>query len=95
MTIYLNPQTMTKEEFLAKFGLGVPRGGLSESDVTDHSEVCVVCLVDNGPFRAAGIMNGMRDLRDFTLPEDGRPKTFYIVKTEDINREGGPDRPVE
>ncbi len=94
MTIYLNPETMTKEEFLNRYGEDIPPELLKESDVTDHSEICVVCLVNNGPFRAAGIMDGMRDLRDFTLPSDHRPKTFFLVKTEDINELGGPDRPV-
>jgi len=94
MTIYLNPETMTKEEFLDKHGVEVDVDAVREYDLDDHSEECVVCIVDNGAFRAAGIMGGDRDFKDFTSPTDLRPKKFFAVKTEDINKEGGPDRLV-
>ena len=94
MIIYLNPTEMTKEAFLKKHGRWLLRDEVANYNLDDHSETCVVCLVDNGPFTAAGIMHGQRDLEDFTDQDDPRFKTFYVVNTKDINAEGGPGRPV-
>ena len=89
MTIYLNPPKMSKEDFLLKKGARLPQEDVHTHNLDDHSKTCVVCLVDNGMFRAAGILDGQRDLSDFTDPSDHRPKKFYIVSTSDINAEGG------
>lgn len=99
MTQYLNPTTMTKEEFLAKHGQEIAEKALKtlstlkkNFSLEDRSENCVVVLVDNhGMFSAAGIMNGDRDLRDFTDPSDPRLRKFFLVSTAAINAEGGPD----
>ncbi|KKM03785.1 hypothetical protein LCGC14_1770910 [marine sediment metagenome] len=91
MTQYLNPTTMTKEEFLAKHGTRIDENALSGFATEDRSVNCVVVLVDNGMFRAAGIMDGERDLQDFMDPSDMRPRSFYLVKTAAINAEGGVD----
>ena len=85
---------MTKEEFLQKYGVQVQRGSLLNWDCDDHSETCVICLVDNGQFTAAGILYGQGDLLDFTDPSDLWPKKFYIVHTTAINAEGGPSKEV-
>ena len=36
----------------------------------------VVCVVDNGPFEAAGVMTGPEELDAFSRPDDLRPKTW-------------------
>ena len=92
MTTYLNPMTMSKEEFLHKHGVEISPEDVANYQLTDHSELCVVCLVDNGAFTGAGVMDE-RDRRDFLDPSDTRPKRFYIVDTSHINMAGGPDRP--
>lgn len=95
MTQYLNPTSMTKEEFLAKHGQEIAESALKTVGIgwnlKDRSTNCVVVLVDNGAFSAAGIMNGDRDLRDFTDPNDPRSRKFFLVKTAAINAEGGVD----
>lgn len=91
MTQYLNPTTMTKEAFLQKHGTQIPEVMLSSFVTEDRSENCVVVLVDNGFFSAAGIINGDRDVQDFTSPTDYRPRSFYVVKTAAINAEGDVD----
>lgn len=88
MTQYINPRPpMTKENFLATHGIRVDESDLSNFNLDDRSETCIVCLVDNGPFTAAGIMDGERDLRDFTDPSDPRTRSFYQVPTAVINDE--------
>ncbi len=94
MTIYLNPTTMTKKEFLKKNGTLVPQDQVSSKNLDDHSEICIVCLVNNGPFTAAGILDGQRDFIDFIRPYDFRPKIFFTVPTSAINAEGGPAKEV-
>lgn len=95
MTIYLNPQTMSKEEFLQKHGVKVDPSTLSSDDFNDHSRICMVCLVNNGLFTAAGVIYGERDYREFLDKSDLRPKTFFMVRTSIINAEGGPNKKVE
>lgn len=95
MTQYLNPSSMTKEEFLAKHGQKIAESALKTlstiSNFEDRSTNCVVVLVDNGAFSAAGILDGSRDLQDFTDPTDMRPRKFFLVETAAINAEGGVD----
>jgi hypothetical protein len=38
-----------------------------------------VCLVDNGPFTAAGIAFSEDELEQFSEPSDSRPKTWYLA----------------
>lgn len=91
MTQYLNPTSMTKEAFLAKYGTQIEEVALKNFSPEDRSVNCVVVLVDNGAFSAAGIMDGERDLCDFTDPSDPRPRKFFLVKTAAINAMGGVD----
>jgi hypothetical protein len=94
MTIYLNPPHTTKEDFLAEHGKEIGLSDVALANLDDHSKNCIVCLVDNGPFKAAGILFGQFDYDEFTSPDDPRPKKFYDVSTEAINAEGGPGRQV-
>lgn len=97
MTQYLNPTSMTKEAFLAKYGQQIEESALKalvsleNFSFADRSTTCIVVWVNNGAFSAAGIMDGERDLRDFTDPDDIRPRKFFLVSTAAINAEGGLD----
>ena len=94
MTIYLNPPKMSKEAFLQKHGESVLESDVELYNLDKHDTVCLVCLVNNGSFNAAGILHGQRDREDFTSPSDPRPRAFFRVPTSAINEEGGPDRAV-
>lgn len=94
MTIYLSPSRMTKEEFLQKHGEPVPESNIVLYNLDKHDKACIVCLVDNGPFTAAGILYGELDREAFTSPTDPRPRAFFRVPTSAINEEGGPSRTV-
>lgn len=39
----------------------------------------MVCVVDNGPFAAAGYAYDKREMHDFAYP-DGRTKQWYLLK---------------
>lgn len=45
---------------------------------TTVPNVVLVCVVQNGPFDAAAVVEDERDLRDFSA-EDGRPKRWLLV----------------
>lgn len=82
MTKYINPPDCEKEEWLAKNAImpSIPIKTLT--DVPDgHS---LVCLVDNGPFTAAAVVDSERDFRDFNDPRDYRPKRWLVVPTEKL-----------
>ena len=75
MGYYINPPDCTKEMWLETYGQRI-----SEAEAKAHSagDRLVVCLVDNGPFTAAGIAFDDRERDAFARP-DARAKYWYIV----------------
>lgn len=72
MGYYINPTDRTKEQWLAKHGqLASP----SDLIADDH---CLVCLVDNGAFTAAGVCYDKYEQDAFSLPDE-RPRWWYAV----------------
>ena len=53
----------------------------------DLEVVLPVCLVDNGPFTAAGIVFSESEFYNITLSEDNRQKSWYLVKITDLLKE--------
>jgi hypothetical protein len=75
MGYYVNPSSTSKETWLQENGTKVP-------DVLKFDEkpgYRPVCLVDNGPFTAAGICYDDRELDAFKRPDDWRPKQWFMV----------------
>jgi hypothetical protein len=82
MGYYINPPDCTKEHWLATKGTVISRP-LSLDDVGPNH--LPVCLVDNGPFRAAGIAYSQSELDAWNQDEldgDRRPRTWYRVSKE-------------
>jgi hypothetical protein len=52
----------------------------SLSEVED--EEAIICVVDNGPFEAAGYAYSDDELRAFQEPSDFRPKTWVVMDKE-------------
>lgn len=71
---------MTKEKWLDQNGRLLDGLPIKFDDIP-HDKI-LVCLVDNGPFRAAGLIEDQLDFDDFTESKiDTRPKKwFYISK---------------
>ena len=42
------------------------------------SDKAIICVLDNGPFEAAGYAFSEMELEDFAFP-DGRPKTWLVM----------------
>ena len=82
MGAYVNPKQMTHEQdkiaFLIKHGKRMSRKEASEFDNFDTPFLPCVCL-DNGMFYAVGIAYDAREVREFTDPNDTRPKTYFLV----------------
>lgn len=78
MGIYINPSDQTKEEFLEEHSgvVGLP----SWPPPVGH---VLVCLVDNGPFKAAAVAYSEEEFKEFSHP-DGRPKTWFHVQVEPL-----------
>ena len=91
MGFYINPSYGTKEEWLLSQGIEVtdPTWEALANFVgvqpPDDSGV-YVCLVDNGPFRAAGICYSEAEFDAFRMPDAGaqRPRTWYVVPRNKI-----------
>lgn len=80
MGCYVNPPDTTKEAWLVAHGRLLVCAARS-IDITN--ETLPVCLVDNGPFTAAGVCYNIAELEAFQYP-DGRPKKWYIVDRENL-----------
>lgn len=80
MGLYINPQDISKEDWLGLVG------ELQTSPPKQHriGTKLVVCLVDNGPFSAAAVAYDQLELEDFDDPIDTRPKAWYLVEEADI-----------
>lgn len=76
MTRYLNLKNgESKESWLMYHG----RRQHEVPKFDPNSDLLLVCLVDNGPFTAAAICDSPADLHAFSLPEDHRPKQWWLV----------------
>lgn len=79
---YINPKNFTKEEWLLANKVHMSHSAPKWSDIP--ADCHAVCLVNNGPFTAAGICDTPSELDAFTLPDDHRPKIWFTVKKEDL-----------
>lgn len=82
MGYYLNPKDMSKESWLALNGevVRAPTWPVKEGFLP-------VCLVNNGPFTAAGVAFSESEFNAFARPSDLRPKIWYLVQTEKLLKE--------
>ena len=79
---YINPKGKTKEEFLEEFGLELQNPPFWNDIARDNLDY-PVCLVNNGPFTAAGIAYSESELEVFKRP-DGRPKRWFLVERKHL-----------
>jgi hypothetical protein len=84
MGYYINPRNCTKETWLAEHGQPIT---LAYAKAHPAGDRVVVCLIDNGPFTAAGIAYDDRE-RDAFAHEDIRPKAWYLVPRALLVKEG-------
>ena len=84
MGFYVNPDNETKEAFLNREGLQVPK---ADWDKIPKGSVPVI-LIDNGRFSAAGIAFSEGEYRAFLEPGDPRPKKIFIVKKSKLKEIG-------
>ena len=73
MGFYINPDE-PKEEWLGKNGKAILK-----PEFPVDKDMALVCLVNNGPFAAAAIAYSRAEFKHFTSPDDGRPKTWFLV----------------
>ena len=78
MGYYINPPNEAKEDFLRREGMRcLP-------EWPEGNDLALVCLMDNGPFTAAGICYDEEEMRAFNGPSDYRPKTWYLVQKNQL-----------
>lgn len=80
MGFYINPPDMTKETFLSKYGNIVE----DPKNLKITPEEYPVILVSNMTFSAAAIAWCENEIKEFTRPEDPRPKLFFMVRKEHL-----------
>lgn len=91
MSLYINPSSMSKEEFLQRFGMELLPAELDGSvtwNLQNKSERCLISLVQNLSFSAAGIIEDENDFARWKKQTSSRPQRWFIVQTKDINRLG-------
>ena len=83
MGCYVEPESQTKEEFLAAKGRPITQEEAGDVKYFRSPELPVV-LINNGGFTAAGIVFDEYEYENFSHPADYRRKQWYMVKTEDL-----------
>jgi hypothetical protein len=91
MGCYVNTEDGNKERWLEKNGI-VVLPPIKLEDLPDTH--LFVCLVDNGPFTAAGIAYDKDELDVFTRP-DGRQRVWFMVSKEKLMDVSDVDRYLE
>lgn len=86
MGLYINPPDIAKEEWLMSKGTPLPGAPTLHKEGTKFA----VCLVNNGPFTAAGVCFSQRELEEFTS-NDGRSKLWFSVEEKNLREVCGPD----
>lgn len=81
MGYYVNPQGMSKDEWLESNGMRTT-DELKWKDVLPG--ILPVVLVNNGLFTAAGICYRESELLEFLDPSDKRPKLVYLCLIDDL-----------
>lgn len=81
MGFYVNPKGESKEQFLLKKGVAVPRTFKWEDKPNGSLPVI---LVDNGPFTAAAIAYCKEEFDGFMDVRDMRPKQVFVVRIDDL-----------
>lgn len=90
MGCYINPDNETKEKWLEENGELIKSWFPTDKvHFKPYEEYCVnnklpVIIVDNGPFRAAGVCYNESKFKAFTDPSDPRPRMLYLVSIEDL-----------
>ncbi len=90
MTKYINSKGISKEHFLNEYGIEVGLSDLAGYDFSDKS-LYAVCLVDNGPFRAAAVIADQRNYEEFSSSMDLRPKKYFLVGVDELRNVAGLD----
>lgn len=83
MGLYINPKNTSKEQWLLDNSTNVFLQAPNNLKMIPYNHV-LVCLVNNGPFRAAAVIYSNDELKAFANPSDGREKTWHIVSLEKI-----------
>jgi hypothetical protein len=86
MGLYINPPHMTKEEFLNRYAKQISWGEFLDFNHHANPHLIPVCLMDNGPFTAAGIGFNQNECHAFG-EIDHRPKKFYTLEKNLITPE--------
>lgn len=81
MGCYINPANESKEDFLEREGMRLPK---APKWGTIPDGFLPVCLVLNSRFTAAGIAYSENELRVFANPKDSRIKFWYFVPIEKL-----------
>ncbi len=86
MGIYINPPDQSKESWLCTNGFEASSAQIAKSRA-NFKNLFPVCLVDNGLFKAAGVVDSEHEFEAFTQPNDHRPKLWFIVHIDQLTSE--------
>jgi hypothetical protein len=76
MGFYINPKGQTKEAWLQHNGERIP----TPSTWPAPEGKAYVCMVDNGPFKAAAIAYSKGEMEEFAdTSSDPRPRSWHLV----------------
>jgi len=80
MGLYINPDEVSKEQWL------VENGALLMSCPPSYKQDTrlAVCLISNPMFSAAAVAYSQKELEEFSRSEDPRPRLWYMVEEDKL-----------
>lgn len=90
MGLYINPQDMSKEEWLLENAIKLPdrstRLSSSPLPLPEDPALALVCYVVNGRMTAAGVCLDEAERQAFNQPTDERPKAWFHVPRAELRK---------
>jgi hypothetical protein len=74
----LNPPGEKREDYLNRVGIR-----LEVPEMPDSKDLLLVCLVDNGPFKAAGVAVNQTEFDAMRNDGTTRPRTWWWIGIQD------------
>lgn len=78
MGIYINPSGQSKNAWLQENAVEIP--GMPRDFSAVPSGAVMLCLASNGLFDALAVLYSDGELKEFTRPDDLRPRSYYYAQ---------------
>lgn len=86
MGYYIQGPALRKAHYIHdKYGASYITQEEAKRIIQREPDRAIICVVDNGPFEAAGYCFNMREFEAFSDPSDNRPKQWLVMSKKKVH----------